>query len=89
MILYGSNVLEENNMKKLIVRDGYVEQVWSVRYSNKMFEQRVFVRGTEPEMREYMESEFGYVGGYYACSDKELDAIDILKLKVYIAPELD
>ena len=65
-----------------------LEEVWRVEYSNRLFNQLICIRGTEDEMRAYMESEFGYVGKYSACTSKELDAIDILSIPIYIAPKL-
>lgn len=65
-----------------------LEEVWRVEYSNRLFDQLICVRGTEDEMRAYMESEFGYVGRYSACNGKELDAIGILGIPIYIAPKL-
>ena len=44
-----------------IERNGEVELVWKVTYMNRYFEQVIFVRGTETEMRNYLESEMGYV----------------------------
>ena len=70
-----------------IERNGEVELVWKVTYMNIYFEQVIFVRGTETEMRNYLESEMGYVGKYHACSAAEIDAIDVLNLNIYIAPK--
>lgn len=76
-------------MKKYIQRKGYVEQVWQVQYEENGFKYKIFVRGTEPEMQAYMESEMRFVGGYSACTDTELAAVKTLKLPIYIAPELN
>ena len=65
-----------------------LEEVWRVEYSNRLFDQLICVRGTEEEMRQYMESEFGFVGRYSACTGKELDAIGVLNIPIYIAPRL-
>lgn len=73
---------------KFVVRHNQLEHVWKVVYENNYFEQPIFVRGTEDEMREYMESEFGYVGKYHACNDQQVDYINKLRLKIYIAPQL-
>lgn len=74
-------------MKKYIQREGYVEQVWQIQYEDNGFKYKIFVRGTEPEMQAYMESELGFVGRYSACTDSELSAIKTLNLPIYIAPE--
>lgn len=71
-----------------VERNGQIEQVWKVEYENKFFKQVILVRGTEDEMRNYLESEFGFVGRYSACTATELDAADILRLPIYIAPKL-
>lgn len=72
----------------LVQRKGYVEQIWRIEYQNKFFKQLILVRGTEPEMRDYMESEMGFLGKYSACTEKEISAANELKLPIYIAPKL-
>ena len=74
-------------MPQYIERNRQVEQVWKVEYSNRYFQQVIFIRGTESEMHKYVESEFGFVGKYSACTSQEIDAIDTLNLKIYIAPK--
>ena len=76
-------------MKKYIERKGYLEHVWQVEYEHNYFKYKIFVRGTEPEMQDYLESEMGFVGKYSACSEAELDAIQKLKLNIYIAPKTE
>lgn len=71
-----------------ILRNNYVEQVWRVEYREKFFQWVLFIRGTEPEMQEYMESEIGYVGSYHAISDADIDRAKKLGFKIYLAPEL-
>ena len=66
----------------------YVERVWRVTYSINGFEYALYIKGTEPEMQDYMGSEMGFVGGYVAMTDKEVEAIRQLKIKIYIAPQL-
>ena len=73
---------------KYIIRNNEIEQVWRVEYEHKLFKQLILVRGTESEMREYMNSEIGYVGRYSACTDRELDAAKLLRIPIYIAPKL-
>ena len=69
--------------------NGDIELIWRVEYEYRGFKQLILVRGTENEMRAYMDSEMGYVGRYSACSDREIDAAKVLKLPVYIAPKLE
>lgn len=71
-----------------IQRHGYVEQVWKVTYIKNRFEMVVLIRGTEPEMQAYMESEFGYVGSYHALSKEEANQCKKMGFKTYIAPQL-
>lgn len=73
---------------RLIERDGYLEQIWQIEYSIHGFEYKLFIRGTEPEVHNYMDSEMGYMGGYSSCTDREIEAVKLLKLPIYIAPEL-
>lgn len=72
----------------LIARNNQVVQVWKVRYLHNYFEWPLFVSGTEDEMREYLDSEVGYVGSYRALTDQEVSAVKVLGLKIYIAPQL-
>lgn len=75
-------------MEYFVQRKGYVEQVWKVTYRNNGFDAVVLVRGTEPEMQEYLESEFGYVGSYYALSKEEARACKKMGFRIYIAPQI-
>ena len=75
-------------MDQLIQRHGEIEQIYKIEYSNNGFKYCIFVRGTESEMREYLNSEIGHVGKYHACSKNELHAANQLHLPVYIAPKL-
>ena len=72
---------------KYIERDGYLERVWKVKYSSHGFKYCILIRGTEPEMRAYLESEMGFVGGYRALSDREIDYAEALDIPIYIAPK--
>lgn len=74
---------------KYIERDGYLERVWHVEYKKNFFQWVLLIRGTEPEARAYMESEFGYMGAYYALGDSEIEAAKKLRMKIYIAPKLN
>ena len=70
------------------VRKGYNERVWKVSYMMHGFKLTLLVRGTEPEMQDYLESEMGYVGSYYALNDDEVEMAKKLRMSVYCAPEL-
>ena len=70
-----------------ILRNHEIEETWRIEYENKMFKQLILVLGTESEMRAYMESEFGYVGRYSACTDAELRAAKQLRIPIYLAPK--
>ena len=71
----------------MIERNGYLERIWKVKYNKNMFDFYIFIRGTEPEMQKYLESEMGHVGSYTACISQEERAIDELGIKIYIAPK--
>lgn len=73
---------------KYVVRNNQVEQVWRIEYENKMFQQIILVRGTEDEVREYMDSEMGFMGKYHALTESEIQAAHKLDIKIYIAPKL-
>ena len=75
-------------MEHFITRKGYIEQVWKVTYEQHGFDTVVLIRGTEPEMQDYVESEFGYVGSYYALSKEEAIACKRMGFKIYIAPQI-
>ena len=75
-------------MEYIVQRKGYIEQVWKVTYQNKGFDTVVLIRGTEKEMWDYMESEFGYVGSYYALSKEEARACKEMGFRIYIAPQI-
>ena len=72
---------------KLIVRNDSPELVWRVRYTINLFKYEIYVRGTESEVRAYMESEMGHMGGYTACTKSEEEYINALHLPIYIAPK--
>ena len=72
---------------KLIVRNDHPVLVWRVRYTINLFKYEIYVRGTESEVRAYMESEMGHMGSYVACTNFEEDCINALHLPIYIAPQ--
>ena len=65
--------------------DDTVYGIWKVTYKNNGFDFPLFVRGSENEVREYMESEFGYMGRYTMLTDEEVDCVYALRLTIYIA----
>lgn len=70
------------------VRRGQNERVWKVSYKKNGFKFTLLVRGTEMEMQDYLESELGYVGSYYALNDEEVEMANKLRMVIYIAPQL-
>jgi len=72
----------------MILRKGYAERIWEVRYKINGFEYALYIRGTEPEMQDYLDSEMDFVGRYHALSDKEIDMVKALKIPIYLAPNL-
>ena len=75
---------------KLVVRNNQPVLVWRVSYSEYVngFDLVIFVEGTEEEIRDYLDSEIGYVGKYKALNESEVSAVSTAGLKVYIAPQL-
>lgn len=71
----------------MITRNGHVEQVWCVKYTYHNFEHYLFIRGTEPELHNYLDSEMSYTGAYRALSSAEINAVTDLGMKIYIAPK--
>ena len=76
--------------KKLIERKGQVEHVWQVRIRLNGFETCIMVRGTERELRDYIDSEInhGKVVWYCGATDAEVEAANALRIPIYIAPQL-
>ena len=70
---------------KYVERNGHLVETWIVWYTIKGFEMPVIVKGTEPEVREYMESEFGYMGRYHALTKKEESELVKIGFDIYIA----
>ncbi len=73
----------------MVVRNGMPVQVWRVTYTNKeRFKYNLYIRGTETEMQEYMDSEMGYVGSYTAMTEAERDALKTLRVTIYDANKI-
>lgn len=74
--------------KQFIIRHGYIEHVWRYRFEINGFETFVLIRGTEPEMRDYI-NEIPYDNGYItALRDDEIKAAKTMGMKIYCAPEI-
>ena len=71
----------------MVLRNGYQERVWRIKYVYNMFDCYMFIKGTEPEMQDYIESEMPYVGAYRALNPDEEAMIERLEIKVYLAPK--
>ena len=65
--------------------DDTIFAVWKVTYVKNGFEWVILVKGSEADVRAYMESEFGYMGKYTALTDDEVDCAIKLGMKIYIA----
>lgn len=63
------------------------KRYWTVKPTIKGFEMVLVVYGTEDDVREYMESEFGYMPGYCGTQEKELEILRGMGAKFYLAPE--
>jgi len=75
-------------MGDLVVRKTGVEHIWRIKYTDRGFDYHIYVRGTESEVRAYMECEMGHMGAYTALTDKEKEAVALLKCPIYLAPQL-
>lgn len=70
-----------------VERNGYLVEVWRVWYVINGFKVFILVKGTEPEMQDYLTSEMGYVGRYSAITEQEeSDAIQ-LGANIYLCPQ--
>lgn len=74
-------------MKRYTERNGSVNEVWQVQYSNHGFFYYILVQGTEQEMWDYLDSEMGHVGKYHALSDHEIALAKELDTPIYLAPQ--
>ena len=72
-----------------VIRKGELEHVWRFNIEIHGFETYLFIRGTESEVKAYITSEYPEATAYRysACTDTEMEALQMLKAKIYIAPE--
>lgn len=80
------------NDEYVAVRQGLMERVWELNGLTMVngFEVNVtlYVRGTENEMREYMESDNPFEFGYH-YSAVDFNKAKKITNKIYIAPQID
>lgn len=74
--------------RKKYQRNGSPVEVWKVKYRQNLFDVFILIQGTEKEMWDYMDSEMGHVGSYYALTDEEIRATELLDIPIYLAPEI-
>ena len=80
--------MERNNFT-YIMRNGEIEHIWQYRIIVNGFDTYLYVRGTESEVRDYIESEYPHdKSWHHALTEKEVEMIGKLCLTVYIAPKL-
>lgn len=71
-----------------IIRNGEIEHVWQYRAIVNGFNTYLYIRGTESEMRDYINSEYPNLNGYtHALTNNEIELINKLHLTIYIAPK--
>jgi len=73
-----------------IMRNGEIEHVWQYKVIQHGFNTYVYCRGTESEVRDYIESEYPEAGEkswHHAMSDEEVEMLAKLHTTIYIAPE--
>lgn len=74
-----------------IIRNGEIEHVWEYKIETHRFNHYLYCRGTESEVREYIEKEFpeaGVKSWHHALTEAELEAVGKLHLTIYCAPEI-
>ena len=73
---------------RYIERNGELEMVWAFRPMVNGFETYIFCRGTYSEARAYIESEYPHgTGRHHALTEKELEMVQAMGMKVYLAPK--
>lgn len=80
------------NGEYVAVRQGLMERVWELNGVMMVngFEMNatLYIRGTENEMREYMESDNPFKFGYH-CHAVDFNKAKKITNKIYIAPQID
>ena len=71
------------------VRNGLMERVWEFALDINKFKTYLYIRGTEQEVVEYVESELNYNYHYHAIDEDDVWEIKKLRQKIYIAPQID
>lgn len=61
-----------------------MKRYWIVKYNRNGFEFPLFLYGTESEMQDYCQSEFGYIPAYSGATDSDVQAGKMLRMKFYI-----
>lgn len=71
-----------------IMRGGEIEHVWEYRIVVNGFNTYLYCRGTETEVREYIEGEYPHEKSWHhALNDNEVEMLGRLHITVYIAPQ--
>ena len=72
----------------MIIRNKQLEQVWLFTIERNMFETVLFIKGTESEVLDYINSELPNDNGrYHAITEDEIKLLEKLNIKIYIAPK--
>ena len=77
-------------MEDYVIRNNEIEHVWEYRIINHGFNVYLYCRGTEREVREYIESEYPEAerkSWHHALTDEEVNLVKKLGLTIYIAPK--
>lgn len=71
-----------------IMRNGEIEHVWEYKIVTNGFNHYLYCRGTESEVREYIESEFPHdKSWHHAMTDEEVEMLGRLHITIYCAPQ--
>ena len=81
-------------MERYIVypmRNNEMERVWEYEINTNGFKHYWYCRGTDTEVQEYIKTEFpeAYERAWrHACSEKVVEMLGELHIKIYIAPQI-
>lgn len=70
-----------------IIRNGEIEHVWEYQIMDHGFSAYLYCRGTESEVREYIESEYPHEKSkHHALSPEQVELLGCLRIKIFVAP---
>ena len=79
-----------NREHTYILRNGELEHVWEYKIIQHGFNSYVYCRGTESEVREYIEGEYpeaAQKSWHHAMTEAEVEMLGKLHITIYLAPQ--